>query len=196
MERLINPRDGSVLLPSQITLSARLMHQEFKAWEIYDFVRALPGEKGFRRYQFLAGSMHEKPWQAIISFFNELLVNVQLGANLYARDQWEKAGHDLDIEAETKRFHEKILVANLGAPEVSRVPRSHHNKDLADHQIRLAVPATWKYTWGSVVSSYDFNAKSTTMRITYTNRTEKKFSRFKTKQTPQNSSRPAQQRRR
>lgn len=179
--QLINVTDGTVTLPVTDMLNPALMHREFKSSEFFDLVRALHGAPGYRTYHFGAGAIADKPWFATVSFFNELLVNVDIGAMLYPRDSWNEIELDYDVESETKQFHEQLLVTSLGAPEVSKVPKSGHSRKLADHQLTLAVPVTWKFNWGSVVSSHDFNDHTTLIRITYASRTEKKFARFKTK---------------
>ena len=178
--QLIQSADGTVTLPSGQAIGASLMHRTFKETGLYEISRTLTGDAGYTHYLFSAGTMDSKPWTAVVRFFNELLVNVDLSVNLYDPDKWVGKQFDLDVEAETKRYQERLLIACLGSPEVSSIPQAHA-KELSDQQRLLAVPVTWKYRWGHVLSSHDFNRNSTWIRVTYSSRTEKKFARFKVK---------------
>ena len=173
----ISKRDGMVELPNGELIRSDLSHDEFRTSSIYLNCRTLHADEGVTEYQFGAGEVHEKRWRARLCFFNQLLLHLDLRANLYPAD-WNLRERDLDVEVETKAFHEHILNQMLGAPLITDDLEKFRAYELSGHFLGLAQQATWRFPWGIVTSKHSFSEGSTSMRITYATRPQRAMRKF------------------
>ena len=115
----IAKRDGMVELPNGDLIRSDLTHDEFRMSDLFANSRVVHATAGVADYQFGAGEFLGKRWRGVLSFFNQLLLHLDLRANFYAKGAWNRAAVNLNTEVETKSFHERILADMLGSPELS-----------------------------------------------------------------------------
>ena len=166
-----------VELPNGEVIRSDLSHDEFRTSAIYLNARVLHSDAGVTDYQFGAGEVHEKRWRARMSFFNQLLLHLDLRANLYPAD-WNRSERNLDVEVETKDFHERILAKMLGSPEITDDLEKFRAYELSGHYLPLAQQSAWKFPWGIVTSKHSFNESMASMRVTYATRPQRSMKRF------------------
>ena len=174
----IGKQDGFVELPIGEVMRADLTHNEFRTSAIYLNARTTHTSDGTADYQFSAGDFQGKRWRARLSFFNQLLVHLDLVANLYPKGQWSQTHFDLNVESATKRFHDELLLKMLGAPELEDNLEVIRAYELGNDHINLANRAIWRFPWGSISSFHDFSGRKTEIRVVYATRHQQKMSRF------------------
>lgn len=173
----ISKRDGMVELPNGELIRSDLSHEEFRTSAVYLNSRILHAGAGVTNYQFAAGQVHEKRWRARLSFFNQLLLHLDLRANLYPAD-WKTEEKNLDVELETKAFHQRILSEMLGQPEIVDDLEKFRAYELSGHYLSLAQQAIWKFPWGVVASRHSFSEGATSLRVTYATRPQRAMKKF------------------
>ncbi len=174
----IAKRDGMVELPNGEIIRADLSHDEFRISELFENSRITHADEGVADYQFGAGEFKGKRWRACLSFFNQLLLHLDLWANLYPPDEWNLVNKDFHTEVETKQFHERVLAEILGPPEMSDNIEQFRAYELSGQHLALAQQATWRFPWGVVTSTHSFSEGTTNVRVTYATRPQRTMKKF------------------
>ncbi len=166
-----------VELPNGELMRSDLSHDEFRVSAIFLNSRTLHADQGITDYQFNAGKFEGKNWRARLSFFNQLLMHLDLRANLYPR-KWNREEKSLDIEVETKAFHEQVLIEMLGPPEYTDDLEKFRAYELTGRFLSLARQAAWQFPWGTVTSRHSFSEAMASLRVTYATHPQRSMKKF------------------
>jgi hypothetical protein len=167
---LINPHDGAIKLPNSISIHSELTQDAMLADPLLaDAKRKDYGALPWIHHHFCGGEIEGKPLRASVCFYDQLLVFVTLAADLYPPDPKDWSSYSLEVEAQTKRFHDALLTGELGPPTHIEHFLSHDPSGPAD---TLNRPHRWDYAWGRVWSSHDFKGGGTSIVVRYGNRLE------------------------
>lgn len=176
----IDRENGTVRLPSGLEIGPALTQDAFCA---------LPGSGSARKhdhgklpwihYRLSGGEVDGKELLASLCFYDQLLVYVSISANLYPPGPNDWSDYSLDVESETKRFHDRLLEEILGSPSDggswSRLPGG---------QGTLERPLGWRFPWGRVSSSHDSRGGGTYITISYGNRHEEANNAYRRRTGP------------
>lgn len=166
----IAPADGTVRAPAgwcaaaDLTQDAMLADPAFAGAESRSY-----GTPPWIHYHLPGGAIEGKPLLASLCFYDQLLVYVSFSADLYPPGPKDWSTYSLEVEAEMKRFHERVLTDMLGKPTrgggifTRRPPKGTKTLD---------EPVSWKFGWGAVGSYHDSRGGGTYMHVAYGNRLE------------------------
>lgn len=166
----INNHNGSVSFPVGFKVDSALTLDQFCSSPYIDAKRAHYGAKGYVHHNFNAGKFENADWHGSTCFFQQVILDISFGANLYPSGAWDWKNYSLDVQADQKRLNERVMASILGPPEISDCTKLHRHKKLPDNQLVLARPAYWKFDWGTVSSCHDFHGGGTVVRVSYKNR--------------------------
>ena len=167
----IDQYDGAIRLPNGAAILSALTQEELRVNPAFASARSQDyGTLPWIHYRFLGGQVDGKDLHVGICFYDQLLVNVTLSANLYPPGKWDWSHYSLDVEAETKRFHDRWLEKQFDPPsKSSKLPKG----SLSEGQATLEQPIYWKFPWGIVSSGHDFKGGGTNILVSYGDRQEK-----------------------
>jgi hypothetical protein len=166
----IDRRDGLVTLPNGFVIGAHLSQDEFCSSEW--FAGATMRDVGtcpFIHYQFSCGDVEGKPLLTNLCFYDQMLLSIDLEADLYPAGAKDWSDYSLEVEAATKRFHDDLLRRMLGEPASYGMASNSQRKP---SQAILDAPYTWSFPWGNVGSYHDQKGGGTFIKISYGNREE------------------------
>lgn len=162
--------DGAVAFPDGTAVRAETTRARFLATAAGRAAREYDrGTRPWMHHAFAAGEVEGKPLLVNACFYDELLVNLTMTADLEPGKAKDWSNYSLDAEAATKRFHDAILEAMLG-PATTRTRLGIDRFTVA--QATLAEPAKWVYPWGKVVSGHDLKGGGTSIVVDYGDRNE------------------------
>jgi len=166
----INRDNGAILLPNQYSLSPSLTRESFQNSEMFSHAQSRnPGTISWMHYSFSGGKVSGRDLLVRLCFYDQILVSADMTVDMYPPGPKDWSDYSLDVEAETKKFHDNLLEKILGRPAASDfLP----NINLAAGQECLCRPLKWIFPWGIVRSSHDFKGGGTYMMVSYGNRFE------------------------
>lgn len=149
----IDKRDGAVCLPNGHVIPPSLSQDDFRQSTMFGSDRSQDcGTSPFIHYHFSGGMLEGREFLISLCFYDQTLLEVRLTSTLLGPDERDWSHCSLDAEAETKRFHEAILMKLFGAPtRILRVPDRGRSSD----QSILYQRPRWFLRWGLVMSCYD-----------------------------------------
>ncbi|HEV8378256.1 MAG TPA: hypothetical protein VGP99_05365 [Tepidisphaeraceae bacterium] len=165
----IDRRDGLVKLPNGFVISAHLSQDEFRASEWFAATVRDVGTRPFVHYYFSCGEVEGRGLVANLSFYDQMLLSIDLQADLSRPGPKDWSNYSLEVEAATKRFHEDLLRKILGEPGSDG---TMHSSQRSPSQATLDRPCSWKFSWGQVSSFHDQQGGGTFIMISYGNRNE------------------------
>jgi hypothetical protein len=177
----ISPSNGTVNLPNGISISADLTQAELL--DSGSFGTATARDNGtlpWIFYSFSAGEIDQHPLLAQICFYDQLLVSVDLCANLYAPGELSWSNYSLDVESAIKSFHDELLTNMLGACSVKDGYRSQF---VPESQRNLFETRTWNFPWGKVHSTHDDRGGSTMIFVQYGDRRDDCAAKYRSKES-------------
>jgi hypothetical protein len=173
----IEQDNGTVKLPNDFVIDADLTQDQLRQSALMKDARAFDcGTLPFIHFDIDAGEIQNKPVLGRLSFYDQLLLSIDLTVDLYPVDQHGWEYYSLDVEKQTKRLHEQILVDMLDSPTPQMKLSQFMNKisdKLLNHDRAWEKPMCWNYVWGTVGSYYDSRGGSTGIIIHYAGRHEK-----------------------
>lgn len=104
-----------------------------------------------------------------LCFYDQVLVDVSLTADLYPPGPKDWSSYSLKVEAATKQFHDRLLEAMFGKPTKGG---SFFLGRLPEGEATLERPLCWTFPWGTVSSYHDSKGGRTAITVSYGNRKE------------------------
>jgi hypothetical protein len=166
----IDSHSGTVELPNGYSVDPGLSQDGFRAGAMSPHARSEDrGTLPWIHYHFSGGRLEGRELLVSLCFYDQLLVQMSITADLYPPGPRDWSNYSLDVEAATKAFHDRILEATVGEPT-----RSEHlfGIDLPATQATLARPLAWDFPWGRVTSGHDSRGGGTYITVSYGNRHE------------------------
>jgi len=141
----IDLQNGTVTLPNGVAIEPGLTQDDFRASAMFAQVRNQRAGAGhWMNHDFPGGQLDGKELLVSLCFYDQILVSVDVTADLYPPGPRDWSNYSLDVEAATKEFHDRLLEQMLGKP--TRSDR-FSSVDLSSRQATLAQPKTWELTW-------------------------------------------------
>ena len=166
----INTNNGTIILPNRYPVSPSLTQEVFRNGEMFSKAQSRTyGTFPWIHYSFPGGMVTGRNLLVNLCFYDQVVVYTTLNVDFYPPGPKDWSDYSLDVEAETKQFHDSILDKILGKPTESDL-LPNLNLDAA-HEI-LARPLKWCFQWGTVLSSHDFKGGGTYITVSYGNRRE------------------------
>ena len=167
----IDPTNGTVTLPIGFVIDADLTQDAFRSTRLGTTARDWDcGTLPFMHYSFSGGTVEEHELLASLCFYDQDLLKLSLTVNLYPPEhQGDWAHYSLQVEAETKVLHERILTRVLGKPTSQLSLSNSKPQEFAV----LDCAIWWTYRWGTIGSHYDSKGGGTFIAIKYGDREEK-----------------------
>jgi hypothetical protein len=166
----IDPGTGAVTFPNGVAIDASLTQDAFRASAIFAQARAdTVGVPPWIHYHFSGGHLEGKELLVSLLYYDQMLVSVNVAADLYPPGPKDWSNYSLDVEAATKDFHDRLLTRLLGSPTESPEMSSG---GFSAAQATLARPHRWRLPWGSVWSGHDTKGGGTSVMVQYGNRNE------------------------
>jgi hypothetical protein len=166
----IDRDSGTVTLPNGYSVGPSLSQEGFRAGEMFGRAKSRDcGTLPWIHYDFSGGNVEGKELLVSVCFYDQMLVSLDITADLYPPGAKDWSNYSLDVEATTKEFHDRLLEQALGKPtRTDRLSMSN----LTPTQTMLARSLMWKFRWGSVVSEHDQRGSGTSIFVSYGNRHE------------------------
>jgi hypothetical protein len=166
----IDRKSGVVSLPNGLEIGPALTQDGFRVLAHAQQARSQDhGTPPWMHWQLSGGRLEGKELLARLCFYDQLLVSLDLSADLYPPGPKDWSNYSLVVEAETKLFHDRLLEKLLGSPSRGA---SFFLRRLPDVDVTLELPLRWNFAWGSVSSSHDSKGGGTFFRVAYGNRRE------------------------
>jgi hypothetical protein len=166
----IDKENGTVKLPSGFSIGAELSQTAFRASDAFaDSQRRDHGTPPWVHYHFPGGSLDGKELLVSLCFYDQMLVDVSITAEFYPPGQRDWSSYSLEVEAETKRFHDELLERLLGK---SRESKRLSWSWLFGQTSVLEEPHSWRFPWGTVSSFHDLKGGGTEIMLSYGHRRE------------------------
>ena len=162
---LIDKNTGTIQLTSGLVITTELNKAGIEN-SVY-FGQATPYDYGtlpFRWYRFNGGQLDRHGLNVNICFYADVLVDFSICADFYQSlpRKWENIS--LEVESQSKAFHDQLLQNELGKPHKTVSLPLGQNQPILDYRIE------YSYKWGSVSSAYDSRAGSSSISIRYGSR--------------------------
>lgn len=162
----IDKDNGKIELPNGLVVTAELNKSEFEGSPY--FSQAVPYDYGtlpFQWYRLEGGQQDGHVLYINLCFYSEDLVSFHASANFHPGDPPKWEDFSLEIQSQTKLFHDKLLKEILGRPhkKLSGSGENYHGLDYA---------VEYSYKWGKVWSGYDGKSGSSSIIILYGSRLE------------------------
>lgn len=166
----IHPDTGQIDLPNGLTIPPSLTLDDFCHDPAYAQAQCRnQGTSAWSHHHLPGGPIDGHELLAVLCFYDQMLVNVDLTADLYPPGPKDWSRYSLDIEAAAKQFHDRLLEQMFGPP----THREHiFPGSLPRTQSALEIPLRWDFSWGQIFSSHDFNGGGTSIILRYADRTE------------------------
>jgi hypothetical protein len=175
----INKKSGTIELPNGLVITSQLDKPGFED-SVY-FRQATPYDHGtlpFQWFRLEGGQLDGHILRVNICFYSDVLVDFHLSANLYPLDETKWEGPTLEVERQTKMFHDHILLQCLGKPH----RRISLPSGLGDPVLDTHVE--YKYRWGIVWSGYDARSGSASVGLSYGSRLKEAQEEYRRKKGP------------
>lgn len=176
----IDPANGTVTLPNGFSISPDCTQDAFRATALGAASRPHGGAGPWMHYQLSGGDIDGNDLIVRLCFYDQMLVYVDLTVSLYAPEQRDWSHYSLDVEAETKNLHERMLEEQLGKPSIGA---SLPSEPSPAEQKTLSQRLDWHFTWGEVSSCHDSKGGGTFVRVSYGNRREEAMAAYRARQT-------------
>jgi hypothetical protein len=164
----IDRQDGTIRLPNGFAIDAALTKDAFQASSIFPAARRLDSAAmSWTEYRFAAGEIDGKNVSATVTFSGQMLLSVNLTADLYPPGPKSWDTYSSKTEAATKDFHDRLLQYVFTDPVHSN---RFHVERLSEDEAILARPVDWPFPWGSVASAHDPRGCETYITVSYGNR--------------------------
>lgn len=161
--------DGTVSFPNGAAIGGSTTQRTFRLTPVFSDAQCKDnGTLPFVYFQFSGGKFRGKELLVLVYFYGELLVSISISADLYPEGNWDWSHYSLDVQAETKSFHDSLLESMLGPPTRKFMQPNQDEGVLST----LHQPLQWEFDWGSVHSGHDWNGGGTSIAISYGNRRE------------------------
>jgi hypothetical protein len=164
----IDQKDGTIRLSTGAAISPGLTQVAFRAQPVFENSWSQQtGKLPWVHYRVHGDVTDGKRISAILCFYDQTLVSVDLWANLYPPGATGWDSYSDAIEASAKDFHDRLLehlFSRHGSPE------SFHAAQLSQDLAILKCPVNWSFPWGSVVSHHDCRSNATFITVSYGNR--------------------------
>lgn len=161
----INLNSGAVYLPIGFVIESTLSQDDFLKTPIAEHViRQDDGARPWGHFWFSGGTEDGRELLVGLSYSGQELAYITIAAQFYAEDVRDWSDYSLDLEAETKRFHDSLLEKILGTPSTIGHVQGICNTDVPEI---LYQPLFWKFPWGSVLSGHDGKGGGTSIRVEY-----------------------------
>ncbi len=166
----IDTQDGTVKMPNGFSVGGELSQKAFKASGAFaDAQRRDHGTPPWVHYHLSGGSLDGKEILVGFCFYDQMLVDVSITAEFYPPGQRDWSSYSLEVEAETKRFHDRLLEQLLGKCRESK--RLSWRRFFGKNAV-LEEPRSWRFPWGTVSSCHDFKGGDTTIILSCGHRRE------------------------
>jgi hypothetical protein len=173
----IDRQDGSVRLPNGFAFGAGLTQDDFRASAAFQVAKTQNyGTLPWIHYSFPGGAIDSRAVLVSLCFYDQMLVSVDLAADLYPPGPKSWDTYSLEIEAATKDFHDRLLKYLFAG---STRGKNFHGGELSKDEAILQRPANWSFPWGTVCSSHDSKGGGTSITISYGNRHAEAVQMFK-----------------
>jgi hypothetical protein len=173
----IDKQNGTVNLPNGVSIASDLSQDAFRATPAFTAARSEDcGTLPWIYYHLPGGEIDGKPLLVSLCFYDQMLVDVSLTADLYPPGPKDWSSYSLEMEAATKQFHDRLLETMFGTPMsggsvvLDRVPEG---------KAALDRPLCWTFPWGQVCSYHDPRSGGTSITISYGNRMEEARQAFR-----------------
>jgi hypothetical protein len=164
----IDRENGAVNLPNGLEIGPALTQDEFRALPYSHHARSQDhGTLPWIHYQLSGGHIDGKELLASLCFYDQLLVELSVTADLYPPGPKDCSRYSLEVEAATKQFHDSLLDQLLGRPSKGAGVLVYC---LPEEQKTLEQPLRWDFPWGSVYSYHDPKGGATYITVGYRNR--------------------------
>jgi len=164
----IDRQDGTIRLPNGFAIGAALTKDAFQASAVFAAARRLDSSgMPWTEYRFPAGDIDGKNISATVTFSSQLVLSVNLTADLYPPGPKSWDTYSDKTEAATKDFHDRLL-QYVFADSVRG--EQFHVERLSEDETILARPLNWPFPWGSVDSTHDPRGCETYITVSYGNR--------------------------
>jgi hypothetical protein len=164
----IDPQDGTVRLSNGCLIGPGLTRGDFEAQPIFGAATLeYSANPPWSHYRVPGDVTDGKRVSVTVYFYGQVLVSVDISANLYPPGAigWE---HYSDgIEAATKDFHDGLL-QHLFSKHANAA--SFHAPQLSQDLAILKRPVTWPFHWGRVISQHDSRSSTTNIVLWYGDR--------------------------
>jgi hypothetical protein len=161
----IDKNTGSIELPNGLVITTELDKAGFE--NSAQFSQATPYDYGtlpFQWYRFDSGQIDGHILHVNLCFYSDVLVDFSVSADFYPLNQRTWKNFSLEIESQTKAFHDDLLHKNLGKPHKKVSVPLGQNQPILDYRIE------YSYKWGSVWSQYDSRAGFSSIGVRYGSR--------------------------
>lgn len=164
----IDAQFGVVTVPRGLTIGPNLAQSTVRSAPAFAEARAgAYGAPPWIHYHLPGGQQEEREVSVRLCFHGETLVSVEIGVCPSGRAGW--SDWSTAREADTKRYHDDLLVEMLGRPTERTAPTAH---PFPMEDAVLAERLLWRLPWGAVSSAHDLRAGSTAIWIGYGDRYE------------------------
>jgi hypothetical protein len=162
----IDKDSGKIELSNGLFITAELNKLGFEGSPY--FSQAVPYDYGtlpFQWYRLECGQQDGHVLYVNLCFYSEVLVSLHASVNLHPSDTSKWEDFSLEIQSQTKLFHDKLLQDILGKPhrKITGTGESFHGLDYA---------VEYSYKWGKVWSGYDGKSGSSSIVVLYGSRLE------------------------
>lgn len=164
----IDQENGSVRFPNGQFIGPAITQDSFRATPEFSESRGEDcGTLPWIHYHFGGGQLDGKDLAIAVCFYGQILVSLRITVNFYTSENWSWSDYSLEVEAQTKHFHDRLLHNLLGKPTKGG---SFILGRLPEGQETLTTPLDWQFDWGRVSSSHDSKGGGTFISIGYGNR--------------------------
>jgi hypothetical protein len=173
---LIDNNTGDMNLPNGFVITSTMTQTEFQNSPWYKNAEAHDaGTFPYIHYSFDGGLIQRKNLLMNICFYAEKLLYITLTVDLYPPGERDWDSYSLEIEAETKKFHDTILKNELGEPQIK------DSLEFGSPSIpkTLNQPIRYTYEWGEVYSGHDTKGGGTRIIVSYGRRREEAAEDFR-----------------
>jgi len=172
----IDKNTGTITFPNGLMITTELAKAGFEKSAYFD--QATPYDHGtlpFQWYWLHVGQLDGHVLSARMCFYSDRLVVVEVTADFYSPNQEKWANFSYEIESQTKAFYDQLLRNQLGKPHKRVSLPLGQNQPVLDYRLE------YRYKWGTVWSSYDSRAASSSIGIRYGSRLEDAQNDYRTK---------------
>jgi hypothetical protein len=164
----IDQKDGTIRLPNGFAIGAGLTKDAFQASDVFNAAKRLDsGAVQWTEFRLAGGELDAKNVSATLIFSGQMLLSVNLTADLYPPGPKSWDTYSSRTEAATKDFHDHLL--NYLFTDLVRGER-FHVEHLSEDEAILNRPLNWQFPWGRVGSFHDPRSNETYIDVSYGNR--------------------------
>jgi len=161
----IDPQDGTIRLPNGFAIGAGMTQDAFRASSIFAEAKSEShGTPPWIQYNLPGGQLEGKAILVSLSFYDEMLVSVDLTADLYPPGPKSWDTYSEETEGATEKFHDRLLeyffAGSARGERFDANPRSGDKAPLKN----------WAFPWGEARSTHDSRGGGTFIIVAYGNR--------------------------